>query len=71
MKKIDYLKEVESEPVEWVFKAKLENGVAILVSRDGHAQDEEGKIYHCVTKEKDEELEILGWCADIDSELMV
>lgn len=55
-------KEVEFEKP--LYSALLDNGVAILVF-DGYAKGSDGKIYHCVLEENDEEDAILvGWSCD-------
>lgn len=71
MQDTKYLKEVETTETGWILSTKLENGVTLMIHRDGYAKDDSGKIYHCVTKEEDGELEILGWCPDIDKEVIV
>ena len=61
----------ETEILNPMFVAKLDNGVTLLVF-DGYALGSDGKIYYHIGQEDEEGiLQTVGWSCDVDSETII
>ncbi len=61
----------ETEIINPMFVAKLDNGVTLLVF-DGYALGSDGKTYYHIGREDEEgDLLTIGWSCDVDSETVI
>ncbi len=67
-----YWRESSLEAVHFCQRLRLENGVTLLYDdQRGLAEGSDGRIYYAVCRElpgPEEDMEILGWSAEIDEE---
>lgn len=71
MNKIKIWKEIEYRPHNILYEAVLENGVRVLVKDDGTAIGDNGVTYYNVSRDDGDEIVILGWSDEIDSQLFI
>lgn len=68
-------KAVSDEPVRFCLRICLDNGVTLLYDDlRGLAEGSDGRIYYAVCQETpgpDEKVKILGWSAEISSEIIL
>lgn len=68
-------KELSQEPVHFCIRMRLENGVTLLYDdRRGLAEGSDGKTYYAVCRKipgPEGDIEILGWSAEISSEVVL
>lgn len=61
----------ETEILNPMFVAKLDNGVTLLVF-DGYSLGSDGKTYYHIGQEDEEGiLQTVGWSCDVDSETII
>ena len=61
----------ETEILNPMFVAKLDNGVTLLVF-DGYSLGSDGKTYYHIGREDEEgDLLTVGWSCDVDSETII
>lgn len=65
------LKEINSKSSNIILEVQLDNQVTLFVRSNGSALGSDGKEYHAIIKESDDDSEIIGWSSEIDKELIV
>lgn len=71
------IRETDCEEMAIILRVTLENGVTLLVHKDGHAQGSDGRTYYQVMRDavnpedNSDDTEILGWSCEIEDEVVL